>query len=430
MGWTDDLLTAIDERAGATLAVAPAPRKIPTQMQRQSFSGQVLLNVNELDARKLNVITQSGMAIPQLSPFNEGDAVMKPLWVGDILVLARRVLHDGKTYLQGCWLDWAGMRQWLLASVENLLPDANLQSLRVDSEDAGARRLAALPVVLDPGDLAPVGTTLSSPVLISLLIAWGCVLLAAAAVAVLLLGVMTLSERRAAFVSAVTHELRTPLTTFRLYSEMLAKGMVADESKRTQYLSTLYTEAERLSHLVGNVLAYARIEKNGRATERVETVEIQELFDRTQERLAERAAQADMQLRVTTPSDSQAGTPSTSARVDVAAVEQILLNLVDNACKYASPRSNGTINMHAESYAGRINIHVQDSGPGISRQAARRLFRPFSKSANEAANSAPGVGLGLALSRRLARGMGGDLRLDPSVKDGACFVLSLPTGPA
>ena len=57
---------------------------------------------------------------------------------------------------------------------------------------------------------------------------------------------------------------------------------------------------------------------------------------------------------------------------------------------------------------------------------SRRLFRPFSKSARDAADSAPGVGLGLALSRRLARSMGGDLRLDRDVKDGTCFVLTLP----
>jgi signal transduction histidine kinase len=61
---------------------------------------------------------------------------------------------------------------------------------------------------------------------------------------------------------------------------------------------------------------------------------------------------------------------------------------------------------------------------------ARRLFKPFAKSAEEAAVSAPGVGLGLALSRRLARAMGGELILDPAVKDGACFVLRLPLADA
>ena len=71
-------------------------------------------------------------------------------------------------------------------------------------------------------------------------------------------------------------------------------------------------------------------------------------------------------------------------------------------------------------------LRVRDHGQGISAEGARRLFRPFSKSAHEAAHTAPGVGLGLALCRRLSRSMGGDLRLDTLVKSGACFVLKLP----
>jgi K+-sensing histidine kinase KdpD len=71
-------------------------------------------------------------------------------------------------------------------------------------------------------------------------------------------------------------------------------------------------------------------------------------------------------------------------------------------------------------------LRVRDHGAGISEDAARRLFQPFSKSAQEAAHSAPGVGLGLALCRRLSRAMGGELRWNPAIRDGACFELSLP----
>ena len=90
---------------------------------------------------------------------------------------------------------------------------------------------------------------------------WGAVLFAVLAAAVLLHGVMTLSERRAAFVSSVTHELRTPLTTFRMYAEMLARGMVPDAERRQEYYETLQSESERLTLLVENVLAYARLER-------------------------------------------------------------------------------------------------------------------------------------------------------------------------
>jgi len=74
---------------------------------------------------------------------------------------------------------------------------------------------------------------------------------------------------------------------------------------------------------------------------------------------------------------------------------------------------------------GEVVVRVRDHGPGIPADESGRLFRPFRKSARDAANSAPGVGLGLALSRRLARRMGGDLVVDHSVPDGACLRLTL-----
>jgi len=111
-------------------------------------------------------------------------------------------------------------------------------------------------------------------------------------------------------------------------------------------------------------------------------------------------------------------------------VEQILFNLVDNACKYAAPGAAEKI-IHLDALPGGkfAMLRVRDHGQGISEQGARTLFQPFSKSAHEAAHSAPGVGLGLALCRRLSRSMGGDLRLDRLVKGGACFVLTLPDYP-
>src|SRR5439155_15089133 len=128
------------------------------------------------------------------------------------------------------------------------------------------------PVKLNPGETIPLDAAEGlTPVRVSLSIAWLCALLAAGAVAALLLGAVRLSERRGAFVSAVTHELRTPLTTFRMYAEMLAGGMVPDEARRRHYLETLRIEADRLSHLVENVLSYARLER-GVSRSRLEPV--------------------------------------------------------------------------------------------------------------------------------------------------------------
>jgi signal transduction histidine kinase len=272
-----------------------------------------------------------------------------------------------------------------------------------------------------PGAVATEAGDGVSPLWQWLTVAWACAVLAALAVAVLLAGVLRLSERRAAFVMAVTHELRTPLTTFQMYAEMLAEGMVGDESQRQSYLATLRAEAVRLTHMVENVLAYARLER-GRTDGRRETLGLAELVARMQPRLAARAAQAGMELCVEAD-DAAAETP---VAVNVSAVEQILFNLVDNACKYAAGVDDKRIHVALAGRDGTAELRVADHGPGIAAEVRRRLFRSFSKTAQEAAHSAPGIGLGLALSRRLARDLGGELRYEAASGGGACFILVLP----
>jgi len=353
-------------------------------------------------------------------------SMMKPLWIDGQLVLARRVKIAGADWVQGCLLDWegaVGIKQQLLRDVnDDLLPNADLQPLTNGAAGAEFRRMASLPVMLIPGlipsDPADGGL---SPIKLSLLVAWAAMAVAGVAAAILLRGVVALSERRAAFVSAVTHELRTPLTTFRMYAEMLGEGMVREESDRRHYLDTLRVEADRLTHLVANVLAYARLER-GRPGGRIETMTVERLLEVASERLAGRAAQAQLRLSVEPRNDVL----SRGVRADPAAVEQILFNLVDNACKYAASATDRTLHLSADAENGRVSIRLRDHGGGIDPTEQRRLFQPFHKSAKDAANSAPGVGLGLALSQRLARDMAGDLRYDGD-SGGACFVLTLPS---
>ncbi len=349
-----------------------------------------------------------------------GASVMRPVWIGGELFLVRWARIDGADHLQGVWLGWPAIRRWLLDGAADLVPQADLVPITDGPGEAHARRLAALPVRLVPGKVPADAVDGLSPVVLSLVVAWACVLAGAAAVGVLLMGAVTLSERRGDFVSAVTHELRTPLTTFRMYSEMLAEDMIADQDKRRRYLTTLCAEAERLTHMVENVLAYARLER-GRVRDEAERLTLADLLDRVRDRLDRRAGGAGMELVVEVP--EEVGSAAVWARVS--AVEQILYNLVDNACKYAASASDRRIHLTASLAAGGTVLTVRDYGRGISRAEARRLFRPFSKSAREAATSAPGVGLGLALARRLARDMGGDLVLDRLDAEGASFTLQL-----
>ncbi len=348
-----------------------------------------------------------------------GEASMLPLWIGSDLVLARRVTVGGRTYLQGAWLDWEGLETKLLADVSDLLPAASLEPVEGLTPEM-KRVLAALPARIEPGALPFAKAPISPQVVAVLVTAWVGVVLAALAVGGLLIGAVSLSERRGAFVSAVTHELRTPLTTFRMYTEMLSEGMIQDEAKKQRYLDTLKREAIRLGHLVENVLSYARIER-GRARAAAETIAIPELIARFEDRLRERAGQAEMDLDVELTLDEGVN----AIHVDASLVEQILFNLVDNACKYGA----GPIVLGAERRGRAIALSVTDQGPGITGGARRNLFTAFSKSAHQAANSAPGVGLGLALSRRLARSMKGDLRYDDARAGGARFLVTFDIVP-
>jgi len=392
---------------------------------RLSAYSQAVLNTGEWQARTNNVgqtaAQQKSVANPFVPPSKVKEGVLKPVWVDESLLLARRVVVNGEEYVQGCRIDWPGTRRSLIDSIEALLPGADVRPARSGADRKRGRTLASLPVTLVPGTPSVEAEPGFTPFRVTLLIAWGSVFLAGTAVAVLLRGTMSLSERRGAFVSAVTHELRTPLTTFRMYTEMLAEGMITQRDKALRYLNTLRVEADRLGHLVENVLAYAQLERT-RHQRRVEYVSLDDLIDRVADRLERRAEQASLRLVVEVGDDAA----EAAVRADASAIEQILLNLVDNACKYATSASEKTVHLKYGREGASALLRVRDHGPGISAADRRRLFRPFCKSAHDAADSAPGVGLGLALSRRLARAMGGDLRLDESVNEGACFVLSLP----
>jgi signal transduction histidine kinase len=342
------------------------------------------------------------------------------VWIGERLILARRINVGDETLVQGSWLDWPQLKARLLGETNELLPGADLVPVAGDANGDPSRMLAGLPVRLVVGE-APVAVAVGPALGWSLWMGWGAVLLAVAASAALLHGVMSLSERRAAFVSSVTHELRTPLTTFRMYAEMLARGMVPDAARRQEYFDTMQREAERLTLLVENVLAYARLER-GRKPNAHDHVTLSSLLERIGPRLTSRAEQAGMQceLRI----DENAARKE--LLTDQSVVEQILFNLVDNAAKYAREATDKQIHVEASGNAAWLWFVVRDHGPGIQQRSFGRRMQPFGKSAQQSAETAPGVGLGLALCRRLARQLGGRLEIDATNRGGASVSLLLP----
>jgi signal transduction histidine kinase len=207
-----------------------------------------------------------------------------------------------------------------------------------------------------------------------------------------------------------------------MYAEMLAEGMVPDANRRQEYFNTLQREAERLTLLVENVLAYARLER-GRRPQAHDHVSLAALLERVGPRLKQRAAQADMQCEF----QLDEGSAHQEFTTDQGVVEQILFNLVDNAAKYARDAADRRIHVGANRNGHCMRLVVRDHGPGIEQHGWSRHMQPFGKSAQESAESAPGVGLGLALCQRLARQLGGRLEIADASGGGAALTLLLPT---
>ena len=151
-----------------------------------------------------------------------------------------------------------------------------------------------------------------------------------------------------------------------MYAEMLADGMVPEGEKQRQYLQTLRAESVRLIHMVENVLAYARLER-GRSDGRGEVTPLGQLIEPLRPRLADHAARMGMQLVVECDTPSAA---DTAVRANASAVEQILFNLVDNACKYAAAAADKRIHLRLGRGEGVAELRVQDHGPGVSKRRA------------------------------------------------------------
>jgi signal transduction histidine kinase len=337
-------------------------------------------------------------------------------WFDGSLFLIRRGMTL-KSFAQGTLVDDSALREMLLAEARSLLPDASLVPSGNGGDDSF--NLASFPFNLSPGHFGAPQESIPRTISASLLAGWLAAVVALLAAYFLIANVMKLSERRASFVSAVTHELRTPLTTFRLYSDMLSSGAVREE-KRPVYLNVLSREADRLSHLVENVLAFSKIER-GSARSAVAEVELNALLTSFSERFATRLEAAGLKLNLI------AADPI-SLKLDASALEHILFNLIDNAAKYASTSEPPVVTIQSAVRKGSVEIRVADHGPGIPDAERRRIFRPFHKSAKQAAETKPGVGLGLALSKRLASSMGGSLTCSRRTDggSGAEFILSLP----
>lgn len=235
---------------------------------------------------------------------------------------------------------------------------------------------------------------------------------------------ITLAAQRVTFVNQVSHELKTPLTNIRMYAELLGEALddVLDEDPRaTRYMSIIVDESQRLSRMIGNVLSFARDQRQ-QLTLKPRPASVDAVVEAAVERFRPVLEAKGVAIAL----DAQA---KATVQVDVDVLEQVVGNLLSNVEKYAE---SGVL-IRTGQGADRSWIVVADQGPGVPASLGQRIFDPFYRVDDRLSAQASGTGIGLTISRRLARLHGGDLRLIAEAVegyDGARFELSLHTPPA
>jgi signal transduction histidine kinase len=234
-----------------------------------------------------------------------------------------------------------------------------------------------------------------------------------AAAALLLRRERALQRLRADFIAGVSHELRTPLTQIRMFAETLLLGRVRSEEERLRALGVIDREARRLTHLVENVLQFARGEQGG--------IHVA-LEDRELAPLVADAVEAFAPLAPAVAFDTQLA-PGVRARVDEDALRQVLVNLLDNAVKYGPARQ--TVRVGLSAAAGRVRLVIEDEGPGIPAADRARVFERFRRLDRDRRSSVAGAGIGLAVVHDIVARHGGRALVEDGER-GARLVVELP----
>jgi signal transduction histidine kinase len=220
------------------------------------------------------------------------------------------------------------------------------------------------------------------------------------------------ARQKTSFVSSVSHELKTPLTSIRMSAELLLSGRVSDEKKKDRYLSVMVAESERLTRLINNVLDFGKLEQ-GRKHYRLSPVAVDRFLTQLIE--AHRVRITAQGLRMVT----HIGSEDFTVRTDRDALEQVVLNLMDNVLKYAG--TGEFIKFVLTRQARAVLLTICDDGPGIPKALQDKVFDKFFRVDSSLTATQPGSGLGLSISRRILRDLGGDLFLEPGTENGCCF---------
>lgn len=227
------------------------------------------------------------------------------------------------------------------------------------------------------------------------------------------------NRAKSEFLAVMSHELRTPLNAIGGYTELLElelRGPVTDAQRRD--LSRIRASQQHLLGLISAVLDLSRIEA-GRVSYQVAPLALDPFLSSLDALVEPQAAAKSLTL------DYVPCGPHLAAAADHEKLRQILLNLVSNAIRYTPPGGRVTLSADALDES-RVAIKVADTGVGIPEDSLEQIFEPFVQLDRSLTRVRDGIGLGLSISRDLARGMGGDLTVESRVGEGSRFIITLP----
>ena len=225
------------------------------------------------------------------------------------------------------------------------------------------------------------------------------------------------------FLAAMSHELRTPLNAIQGHVQLLEMGLRGPLTpEQAETLGRVQRSQRVLQSLINDVLNFARVEA-GRVDYEIQLVDVREVLASVVQMVEPQLAAKTLTLTVDVPA-------SLRVAADPDKLLQILVNLLSNAIKFTD--AGGRVSIDAPRRAGLadevVYLRVSDTGRGVPRDKQEEIFDPFVQLERSAPGEPPGVGLGLAISRDLARGMNGDLRVRSFEGLGSAFTITLPRG--
>jgi signal transduction histidine kinase len=228
----------------------------------------------------------------------------------------------------------------------------------------------------------------------------------------------TANRAKAEFLAVMSHELRTPLNAIAGYAELLSLGIAGPLSeKQADAIARIRRSEQQLLALIDDVLSFARIEA-GTTTVHPRALRVSDAFDTVEALIQPQMLHKGVVLR------RELTDTALEVNADPTKLEQILLNIVGNAIKFTPP--GGHIQIRALPENGTVLITVADTGIGVSAENLNRIFEPFFQVDTGTTRRYPGIGLGLAIARDLARAMGGDIKFESDLGSGSKVSLVLP----